>query len=531
MRKLYKYISKHILTAFLLTLLIANVSYSQKIPKSYNIQSGALSTLDTTPKSNTVEKVLLAGDTVWIATSKGLSKSTDGGNNWYNYYTSTEFGYESASAIACAHGILCVATWHYSTTSSGVYATGSGLKISSDYGKTWTLIDQMIDSLNDTLIIYGNNTISALPISTEIQNFIRDIAITSDAIWVVSNSAGLRKSTDMGATWQRVVLPPDNLDSIKPTDNLSFKLRPKSGSVGNLNHIGFSILAVDDDTLYVGTAGGINKSTDGGVSWTKFSRQNQDYPISGNHILKIRQNPIDKTIWAATWKADEDEEYWGVSHTANGGKTWTTSLNDSRTLDFTFPEIISGSDVTADVIAVTQDGLFRTSNNGVSWLRSSQVYDNQRNITLLTDTFLSGAADNSSSSITKLWFGSTDGLVKLTLSSSSFWDGDWSIFLVSAALNSSTETYAFPSPFSPSVSSTRIKYSLTSASNVTIRIFDFGMNLVKTLIQNSSRNAGENYEAWNGRDDASSFAPNGVYFYRIDINDGKPLFGKIMVVR
>ena len=66
---------------------------------------------------------------------------------------------------------------------------------------------------------------------------------------------------------------------------------------------------------------------------------------------------------------------------------------------------------------------------------------------------------------------------------------------------------------------------------MTIRIFDFGMNLVKTLIQNASRGISDEQIAyWDGRDESGKIVPNGVYFYRIDIGSETPLFGKIMVL-
>ncbi len=35
---------------------------------------------------------------------------------------------------------------------------------------------------------------------------------------------------------------------------------------------------------------------------------------------------------------------------------------------------------------------------------------------------------------------------------------------------------------------------------------------------------------WDGKDENSTIVPNGVYFYRIDIGDDEPLFGKIIVL-
>jgi flagellar hook assembly protein FlgD len=59
------------------------------------------------------------------------------------------------------------------------------------------------------------------------------------------------------------------------------------------------------------------------------------------------------------------------------------------------------------------------------------------------------------------------------------------------------------------------------------------MNYVKTIIQNVPRNRTIEGvpEFWDGRDDNGNLLPNGVYFYRVDIGDEEPLFGKIIYMQ
>ncbi len=68
-----------------------------------------------------------------------------------------------------------------------------------------------------------------------------------------------------------------------------------------------------------------------------------------------------------------------------------------------------------------------------------------------------------------------------------------------------------PNPFNPS---TTIRYDLPRAADVTLRIYDVGGRLVRTLVQ-ASQAAGPHAVEWNGRDDRGAGAASGVYLYRL----------------
>ena len=80
----------------------------------------------------------------------------------------------------------------------------------------------------------------------------------------------------------------------------------------------------------------------------------------------------------------------------------------------------------------------------------------------------------------------------------------------------------------------KIKYSTGgNEASVTIRVFDFGMNYVKTIIQNAprSRTIEGAPEFWDGTDDNGNLLPNGVYFYSVEMDNEEPLFGKIIYLQ
>jgi len=519
---------------FLLTFAVS----AQESPFSFKFDESPASITATTsenPASNSISAMLIQGDTVWLGTSRGLSRSTDKGLTWRNYYGDPAFGTENISAIAWDkyRGIIWVATAHSVVRTGQTLPEGSGLRWSSDGGETWNKVGQPLDANSDTVIVYGANRLRALPVTVAVQNITYDIAITPGTVWIASFAGGLRKSTDLGATWQRVILPPDYLNSVKPTDVLDFCVSPVPGnfcSDGYLNYRAFSVMATSDSVIYAGTANGINKSTDGGISWVKFNHQNQVNAMSGNFVVGLGNKPGTDEIWAATWKAEDQDEFYGVSFSPDGGANWITSLEGERVNNFAV--------FTDKVVAAATGGLYKSNDFGKNWYSPGNIVDTQTKLSLKTATFYSAAWAESG---TALYIGTADGLIKNS-GFTGIWPDLWKLYFASQALESREDSYAFPNPFSPKTEQVKIKYSTGGKElDVTIRIFDFGMNYVRTVIQNARRgnpthvvNSGDNggvIDFWDGKDDNGNVVPNGVYFYRIDAGSEKPMFGKIMVLQ
>lgn len=510
----------------LMSFIFNPIVYSQNLPTNFQIGSHSLSKIsDSTPASNTIERILIQGSTIWLATSDGLSKSSDNGENWTNFYKTQTFGEENVSAIGYDNGIIWAATWHMEYKNGRNIPVGSGIKYSNDQGQTWNKISQPIDSSTDTVTIYGSNAIKTIPKSNEDENFVYGFAFTKNTIWIVAARGGLRKSNDNGKTWQRVLLPPDDKDIIKPTDQLSFKLDPNNVA----NHIAFSIYSVHDQLIFVGTQGGLNKTTDGGISWSKFTRTNQAKPIIGSNVFAINMNQHDNSIWISSSSLD----FPGISVTYDNGASWDNFLSGEKIRDFGFKYFGNpGAYTGAEVFTASENGLYRTSNNGITWISAPPIIDEATKIPAKVNKFLSVESERKSDGTYNIWIGSNGaGLIRLNEPANGFWNGSWKVFLSKEKVASASETYAFPNPFSPDEESTKIVYSTSHSENVTIRIFDFGMNLIKTLIQNAARGiSDEHVISWDGRNESGRIVPNGVYFYRIDIGSGTPLFGKIMVM-
>lgn len=513
---------------FLVLFLFCISVSGQILPDIYNLSGNSLRKIqDTNPTGNSIEDIVIVGDTIWLATGKGLSQSVDNGATWKNYFDKEPFGTEGIARVAYKNGIIYASTWHSEELFGKATPVGTGLKYSMNNGENWISIPQPTDSLTSTIIKYGINDLTAVPINVTPDNYIRGLAVTDDAIWITCFGGGVRKSLDRGETWQRVVLPPDNLDSISPNDTLNFRI---DGNI-NLNHLGQSIAVSQNGIIWVGTSYGINKSTDGGISWERITHENRTNSISGDFIIKMRFNDSDNAIWATTWKGKSETEYWGASVSYDGGNSWKVFLPGIKTHDYGF--LRRGNFAFSETIVTSEEGVFRTNNNGASWIAAPEIVDNLTNVKIASKDFRSvNVSQNENGN--QIWVGSTNnGLARITESGTAMWEGIWKVYLASEGLADKGTSKAFPNPFSPSQEKIKIQFSTNNTyAEVSIRIFDFGMNLVKTLLQNAPRTSAfdEYFEFWDGRNEKGKVVPNGVYFYRIDIGNNDPLFGKIMVL-
>jgi len=129
--------------------------------------------------------------------------------------------------------------------------------------------------------------------------------------------------------------------------------------------------------------------------------------------------------------------------------------------------------------------------------------------------------------------GNADGLVRTVDNAASLFGSKWDVLRTSQPAGSPSSTYSYPNPFSPRRELVRFHYALGQPSaTVTIEVFDFGMNRVKTVLRDAMRSgAQQRDDLWDGKDDSGTVVPNGVYFYRVTVGGGDPAWGKVMVIQ
>jgi hypothetical protein len=506
---------------FALTLFCFSAGSSQLLrPSAYLLESGT--TVPLVP-SNSISHLLAIDSTVWIGTGKGLARTKTGGATWESFAGLSQFANPSIFSVAVRGDTIWTSTGYNKETDAGSVQTGSGYAYSLDNGMSWNGLPQAMDGQFDTAGVYGVNMIHFLPVTVPEQNVTFDVSLTGRIVWIASWSSGIRSSTDMGRTWHRTVLPGYGRSRIAPTDSLgSYLMNPTD----DLNFLGFSVYAQTDSVIWAGTAGGINESTDGGLSWTNMNVLNQVEHIAANWVIAIdgQQLQTGTRIWITNWPTTVEGEQYGISYTDDGGRIWQRTLPGVKTYGFAFKDTI--------VYVASDDGLYRSEDAGKHWLLSGTIIDplNQNQIASTVFYAVGILGDT-------VYGATADGFVTTIDNASHPFGSAWRVLRAYKPLGSTGSTYAYPNPFSPRSDVTRFHYnSGTQGGAVTVELFDFGMNRVRTVVKDAQRPPGDHDEIWDGTTGSGRIVANGVYFYRIiaKMSDGSQTaesIGKLAVVR
>lgn len=423
----------------------------------------------------------------------------------------------------------------------GGQAGAGGFLVSTDGGRTFDRQSSQLDASSDTSVSYGGSILLAVPVTQQARSAPQDLAFgpMADTVWVAGLRSGARWTVDGGETWNRTVLPPDTSNRVNPATETNVLVAPPQGEGrGSLNHVAYSVQVDETGAVWVGTAGGLNRSRSVGVTseghraWRRFTAGDSTRGPTGNAVVALAEQPRPggrNPIWLASWTGQEQEgrlQRFGVAVTADGGNSFRQTLIGERVYDLAARS--------SQVYAAAETGLFVSANQGRTWRSVEQFPLQNDDQTLPSDVQARAVATTNSA----LWVGTTEGLLRLDRSDESRLpqeNPEWQLFRAETPVNPEepsdgapdVSTYAYPNPFVPSRDEmVRIVYELEDPRTVEVNIYDFGMNHVRTITEQQS--AGQQETVWRGRDGRGLRVPTGTYFYTVDLG-GRTVDGKILV--
>lgn len=468
--------------------------------------------------SNSIIDIVPANGSIWFGTGRGLSQLHLDGSGWANVDQSNGLGRGGVSALAVTDSVIWAATAYTEEVKGEFYPAGGGVGYSIDGGESWTWMAQPVDSVGE---------VNYSPTTTNIQNVTYDIALTDSAAWIVSWGGGLRRLKYGDDQWR-----------LYTVDGNSF------APLRYLAHRGFSA-AFDGTFLWVGTAAGLHRTANEGANWHTFSHvAGNTGTLSGNFVtaIGVQKIPAKTLIWAATWRAEQVHEYYGVSVTEDYGANWRVALSDST--------VLPGGEYLIDVYgtlrvhnfgfgdstvyACADEVLWQSNDLGLTWTERASDQITIEDVTT-GESFVSTDFYSAAGVGDTLWVGSDDGLAAGWFESNRF---NWRIHRAFEIPGSDgqPETYSYPNPFSPARGhSVRFQFPLYGSASLTYKVYNFAMEPVfespSITLPGGGTGDQSGYAAvvWDGKTDQGKSVANGVYFYVVKVEDHE-YWGKVMVL-
>ncbi len=399
----------------------------------------------------------------YIPSDKGkIFYSNDNGLSWSLYNLNNG----SVASLTYKPGLLCAGTdMGYTGTPP---SQESGLYHSSDLGNSWVQFSgfqsknmfALASNNNMILAAYDeqwgglkgstNNGLSWLTMNLSVQWGVYSLSFkgNSDTVFAgVSASQGIRKSVDAGNNWM----------------TMSF------------NGYNISDFVFLKDKIFIGTSTsspnrGVFVSSDQGLNWNKTGFDSIDvYAIEAAGSRLFAATGID------------------LYYSDNFGNNWT-QVN----FQFICPTKILALDSLNILIGTYGNGIFITTNSGLTWNRKNEGFYNEYN-------YIAKFIKAENYIFCGTYFG---GLWKRPVSDFIGIKEDEEIVPENYSLQQN-----YPNPFN---SSTIIKYSVCKASDISIKIYDISGREIKTLV-NEYKSPG-NYQVSLSGENLTS----GVYFYQLE---------------
>ena len=534
------------------------------IPKTYQIENSDELEFSDGLLSNTVIDIEYLNDSVFLSTANGLGGANYNRSNFHFYnFENINLPDGGNPAMVIKNNIIAVSGSGTEYHAGESHPVGTGVSYSLDNGYTWNYMSQSVDSLPNLWSCkqyeYGNifftnesdcelncdncdgeqgqcgkiydyvswggqDEILHLSVTVPINNISYDLEIHNNYIYASSWAGGLRRFnyTLDSPVWEIIPLPMDQQNDLicGDIDLQSYQINPVGDCNSDFdNHKAFSVFGLQD-TLWVGTAGGINKGivNEDCIDWIHFNSFDNgffdDWVIGfENQVLSDNTN----RIWALTW--DKESQ----------GRLGVPSFSDNGGLDWRFPSQLVELGVKAYNISFNSNNIYLSTNQGLYISQDAELWEKFGNpVDYLNQQILSEVVFDAEVINNRLWIGTGDGVAI----SNNLINPDWMIYRF---WNQNSTFDVYPNPFVIDSYNfingdghVRFVYSGQDISS-SIDIFDFSMDLVSS-IKNPSIINGQIEFIWNGRNRYNQLVKNGVYFCRLNYN-GYYKWVKLAVIR
>ena len=300
------------------------------------------------------------------AVDGGVWKSDDYGRTWRPIFDGQLT--QSIGAIAVAPSDPNVI---YVASGEGLHrpdlSVGDGVYKSTDAGKTWT-----------HLALPDSQQIPALAVDPH--NPDRLFAAVLGHPYGPNPERGIFRSTDGGATWQKVLYKDEN------TGGSDVEIDPTNSDVIYACLWQSRLGPSEDKNEFAGTNGGLFKSVDGGNTWRKLSKGLPDDLVQINVAVAASQASRIYAVASTTHPTSyQTDQGMGFFRSDDGGESWTRITNDPR------PAMkIGGGDLpvvrvdpkNADVVYSTSIVTVRSEDGGKTWesIRGAPGGDDYQNM-------------------------------------------------------------------------------------------------------------------------------------------------------
>jgi len=251
-------------------------------------------------------------------------------------------------------------------------SVGDGIYKSTDAGKTWVHL-----GLRD------GQQIPALAVDPHNPN--RIFAAVLGHPYGPNPERGIFRSTDGGATWEKVLFKNEN------TGGSDVEIDPSDPDTVYASLWQSRLGPWEDDDAFAGTGGGLFKSTDGGTTWRKLSHGLPADLVQINLAIAPSQpNRLYATIATTEPGAYASDKGLGFFRSDDGGENWTRITDDPR------PAMkIGGGDLpiarvdpkNPDVVYSASIVTVRSSDGGRTWesIRGAPGGDDYQNLWINPD--------------------------------------------------------------------------------------------------------------------------------------------------